>query len=71
MRQLSAENISRRLPVGAEPLTTGGVHFRVWCPRSTKIKVTIETGAGEEFSIELENEGNGYFSGFSSACKAG
>jgi maltooligosyltrehalose trehalohydrolase len=71
MGQLSAENISRRLPVGAEPLTTGGVHFRVWCPRSTKIRVTIETGAGEEFSIELENEGNGYFSGFSSACKAG
>ena len=47
----------RRLPIGAEVLP-GGVHFRVWAPRCRRVTLLSE-GAAE---IDLESEGNGYFS---------
>lgn len=54
--------IARRLPVGAEVQPHGGVHFRVWAPRCNKIEAVI--GSGPPQFIRLENEANGYFSGF-------
>ena len=46
---------ARRLPVGAEVLPQGGVHFRVWAPRRKSVKVIIEGQAGRERQvIELE-----------------
>ncbi|HKP88181.1 MAG TPA: malto-oligosyltrehalose trehalohydrolase [Blastocatellia bacterium] len=58
---------ARRLPVGAEVLPGGGVHFRVWAPRRKKVKVVIE-GEGaraddDQQVIELRGEADGYFSG--------
>src|ERR1044071_5781441 len=32
----------RRLPIGAEPQSQGGVHFRLWAPRCRDIAVEIE-----------------------------
>ncbi len=32
----------RRLPIGAEPQSDGGVHFRVWAPRCREVVVEIE-----------------------------
>ena len=32
----------RRLPIGAEPQSGGGVHFRVWAPRCREVAVEIE-----------------------------
>ena len=54
---------ARRLPVGAEVLPQGGVHFRVWAPRRKSVKVIIEGQAGREQQvIELGGEPDGYFS---------
>jgi maltooligosyltrehalose trehalohydrolase len=57
----------RRLPVGAEPQSDGGVHFRVWAPRCEEIAVEIE---GLE-PAALQSEADGYFSLRSLAARAG
>ena len=36
----------RQLPIGAEALPEGGVHFRVWAPRCRRVEVVIEGGRG-------------------------
>jgi maltooligosyltrehalose trehalohydrolase len=52
----------RRLPVGAELVRRGEVHFRVWAPRYSRVDVAIEReGAAQR--VALTAEGNGYFSG--------
>src|SRR3569833_1789789 len=56
----------RRLPIGAEVMATGGVHFRVWAPYYKQVEVVLEYGPaekGEEMRVPLEAEANGYFSG--------
>ncbi|MGD1075650.1 MAG: alpha-amylase family glycosyl hydrolase [Thermodesulfovibrionales bacterium] len=58
----------RRLPVGAEVLSGGGVHFRVWAPRRKTAEVVIESGPGYRQTdaapaFELNREASGYFSG--------
>src|SRR5215204_4840102 len=51
--------LARRLPVGAEILPGGGVHFRVWAPRREKVEVVFED---ERRGFELEPEEDGYVS---------
>lgn len=53
----------RRMPVGAE-IMEGGVHFRVWAPDTNTISVRLETLSGVSESIELNPDGEGYFSVF-------
>lgn len=68
-----AEQIARRLPIGAEP-TAGGVHFRVWAPKRERVEVVIEGGPGyaeDGQTIELEREAAGYFSGLAPQARAG
>jgi maltooligosyltrehalose trehalohydrolase len=60
----------RRLPVGAELLPGGGVHFRVWAPRRKSVEVVIE-GEGASYSIELEPQEHGYFSGLANGVREG
>ena len=55
--------LARRLPVGAEVLPEGGVHFRVWAPRRRRVEVILE-GAGQGAAFRLEPEDGGYFSAF-------
>ena len=43
-RRDAPAGVVRRLPVGAEPLPAGGVHFRVWAPRVREIAVEIDGG---------------------------
>jgi len=67
---------NRRLPVGAELLVGGGVHFRVWAPRRREVEVVVEGGpgthgAGQRVAQRLEAEGGGYFSGLVSSARAG
>ena len=59
----------RGLPIGAEVLPAGGVHFRVWAPRRRTVEVVFEGGATE--AIELEPEGGGYFSAHAARARAG
>jgi len=58
--------VQRRLPVGAEP-AGDGVHFRVWAPVQGTVEVVVEGGAASP----LDDEQNGYFSGFIDAVPAG
>ena len=36
-----SSHLLRRLPIGAECLRSGGVHFRVWAPRATHVNVVL------------------------------
>lgn len=52
--------VSRRLPIGAELQTQGGVHFRAWAPKCQKLAVVIRDTPQ---AIALTAEPGGYFSG--------
>jgi maltooligosyltrehalose trehalohydrolase len=66
----------RRLPVGAEVLSQGGVHFRVWASKRQRVEVVLEGGPGHPpeagpVAVALEPEGGGYFSGLVAEASAG
>jgi maltooligosyltrehalose trehalohydrolase len=66
------DSAKRRLPIGAEILPQGGVHFRVWAPRRREVEILLEAGAdGGPASVRLAAEGNGYFSGRVGQARAG
>src|SRR5512143_89777 len=58
----------RRLYLGAEIISGGGVHFRVWAPRRRKVDLILTGGPGsspagsEARTFPLEPEGNGFYS---------
>ena len=58
---------ARHVPIGAEPQSGGGVHFRVWAPRCREIVVEIE---GLE-PAALQSEPDGYFSLWSVPARVG
>jgi maltooligosyltrehalose trehalohydrolase len=58
---------TRRLPVGAELLADGSVHFRLWAPKASKVAVVIEGGR----THQLERDEAGYFSGSCAGVRAG
>jgi maltooligosyltrehalose trehalohydrolase len=62
---------SRRLPIGAEVLPDGHVHFGAWAPRRRQVAVVLELPLGSSSTIHLSAEGNGYFSGYSAEARAG
>ena len=56
----------RRLPIGAEVISLGETHFRVWAPKATKMAVAVEESAEPNAPrkfFSLEPEADGYFSG--------
>lgn len=67
--------LGRRMPVGAEVLPTGEVHFRVWAPRRRKVEIVLEeeseTGTKVSSVFELSPESNGYFSGVCEGAREG
>ena len=71
---MAERGYARRLPIGAEPLPTGGVHFRVWAPRRKRVEVLLEEkapGAKPGLAMELTAEPEGYFSGLMEEARAG
>lgn len=70
-----APTVRRRLPVGAEPLPSGGVHFRVWAPRSNRVAVELweqaDAADAPAQTIELQPEANGYFGGIIAEARPG
>ena len=60
----------RRYPIGAEPVSNG-VHFRVWAPRRNEVEVVLTAGPGAPATCALQGEGDGYFSGLSTAARPG
>ena len=71
MSDSSAANIRRRLPIGAEVLGDGEVHFRVWAPRSREVEIVIDGPARDQAIIRLDAEPNGYFSIRTARARAG
>jgi maltooligosyltrehalose trehalohydrolase len=72
--RMNGTEARRRLPVGAEVLPQGGVHFRVWSPRRERVEVVLERGSGAgrgEMSVALDREADGYFSGWVREAAAG
>lgn len=64
----------RRFAIGAEVLSSGGVNFRVWAPRRSKVCVVFPDDVGDTNSprfLALNAEDNGYFAGFCPTAKAG
>lgn len=57
----------RRLPVGAEVQSSGGVHFRVWAPASKSVAVEVEGGRAQELIAEPD----GYFAALVREAGAG
>ena len=64
--------MKRKFPIGAEVSTTG-VHFRVWAPRSRSVAVEFFSPDGEHLTstTPLQSEDNGYFSGEVSTAHTG
>src|SRR4051812_39043211 len=58
--------IRRKYPVGAEVQQGGGVHFRVWAPKSPSAAIEFEASLSP-----LQPEPKGYFSGFVPKARAG
>jgi maltooligosyltrehalose trehalohydrolase len=54
---------TRRLPIGAEPVPTGGVHFRIWAPNQAAVEVVLVSGPGAPDVVALSPEEDGYFAG--------
>ncbi|HEX9016751.1 MAG TPA: malto-oligosyltrehalose trehalohydrolase [Chloroflexota bacterium] len=63
--------VVRRLPVGAEPLAGGGVHFRVWAPARHRVGVVLEIPGTAPRVFQLGPESDGYFSGIVADAGAG
>jgi maltooligosyltrehalose trehalohydrolase len=59
--------VRRRLPIGAEALPGGGVHFRVWAPGRTSVDVVSQAGP----PVPLAAESDGYFSGLLETAAVG
>ncbi len=60
-------DFKRRLPIGAEVINSGEVHFRVWAPNAVHKVEVVLSGTGHP----LESEGGGYYSGLVRAAAAG
>ena len=58
--------ISRRYPIGAEPIGRNQTHFRVWAPKADDVDLVLEESAKKDAKRTfhpLEREEGGYFSG--------
>lgn len=64
---MSGHGFLRRYPVGAE-LGSGGVDFRVWAPRRTRVEVVFD---GDLHPVTLEPDGGGYFRGMAHGARVG
>jgi maltooligosyltrehalose trehalohydrolase len=62
---------ARRLPIGAEPIAGGGVHFRVGAPKHRAVAVVLEAGPGAPGEVTLTADGDGYFAGTATSAAPG
>ena len=69
----AAPRLSRRLPVGAEPVGADGTQFRVWAPRSRQVSVVlVSDGRDDDIRpLEADVDAPGYFSGTLAHARAG
>lgn len=60
------DSLTRRYPIGAEPIANG-TSFRVWSPDHRRVAVVLD----DRSEHLLDNDDNGYFSGFLSKARVG
>jgi maltooligosyltrehalose trehalohydrolase len=71
-RSFSSTSVTRRRAVGAEPLSTGGAHFRVWAPDKDFLQLVFCDRQMRPLSeIDMEREENGYYWACVAAAQAG
>lgn len=70
-REISGLEDKRRLPVGAEIISEGGVHFRVWAPGHTRIELIINFNQADQQCIEMKQEALDYFAVHVPSAKEG
>ncbi|HEX2604157.1 MAG TPA: malto-oligosyltrehalose trehalohydrolase [Oxalicibacterium sp.] len=66
--------VDRRLPVGAEVLPNGGVHFRVWAPRARELTLVLHRNGIASLApneIPMMPEDKGYWSCTASDAQVG
>jgi maltooligosyltrehalose trehalohydrolase len=65
--------VDRRLPVGAEVLPAGGVHFRVWAPHAKRMTLVLrnEAGLSSPHETQMVPEDKGYWSFTMADARAG
>jgi maltooligosyltrehalose trehalohydrolase len=70
---MASARFRRRLPIGAEIVPGGGVHFRIWAPKRRKVEAVIDParGGGPQERIVFDREPAGYYSGFSETAGDG
>ena len=72
---LSQANITANTPLGATPVTGGGVTFRVWAPRATDVYLNGTFGANvytnNAANARLTKDALGYWAGFESGASVG
>jgi maltooligosyltrehalose trehalohydrolase len=57
-----SDDLTRRVPIGAEVQPGGSTHFRVWAPRPHEIALILLHDSAEETRVPLEPEAGGYHS---------
>src|SRR5688572_20573263 len=65
MHTATSVPVLRRLPIGAE-VVPGGVHFRVWAPKASRVAVVVD-----DAEHELVAEADHYFAGLVPGLQAG
>ena len=68
---MEATKAKRLLPVGAEALPEGGVHFRVWAPRRKRVRLHLEADGASAQGLEMTRESDGYYSVLAERARAG
>ena len=68
----AGDTLQRRLPVGAEPRSGHGTHFRVWAPSHSLVRIVLEDAQGTERSAHaLRRDSDGYHSGHVASANVG
>jgi maltooligosyltrehalose trehalohydrolase len=63
----NSDQVTHRLPVGAEPQRNGKTRFRVWAPDATTVALVLDQ-AGVHHDLELSSEPGGYYQALAEAA---
>jgi maltooligosyltrehalose trehalohydrolase len=67
----SVGGVSRRFPIGAEVLSSGRTHVRVWAPARQRVAVVHGPGLSCAGALVAEKDGDGMFSGLVDGLSTG
>ncbi len=68
---MTLRGVTRRFPIGAEVLTTGRTHVRVWAPARKRVSVVHGPALDRATELTAEADAEGMFSGLVDGLSAG